>query len=626
MTSPDDPLEALAQLVVRLRAAAAAERGAIVGHLLPLLGNARIPIGVRLAATARAIDALPDTARTVRPIVRAITAGLPPVRAIERLRHLQHLTERGHALDALVAVRERKVKMGCPRCGVRLTRADMAKHLWHEHGLTLVDGKTRSQPGAVKALHREYATTGDPALFDRAADVGGEAAVRKWAAETASDEEAIPLCATARDRGVSLCPACFADVPPAVPALPPVLAVAHGRLAGDGLVATAPGAFPPRIAATVVAAATLFTVTVFVHVALGFVFAILAYFVTLLARTARGPVDAGAIDAAWRKLAPMSADRRDAARFLTRLCRTSVGRGDAMERANVLPRVIARAQDNPAERQLLAAALALQMDDAGRFGRDRAAGIADLVAPAFRGEQPADFAEYVLAAYFSVPRDEGERARLRVLLYAAAFDAGLAPRDVVDLCAAAEHVAEAMHLPPPHVAQLFGVWTGGRKARPWARVGDAQTVFDLATGAPATAARLLVNTPGVLLVCVTPHEIERELGPVLVTTTGVALGGEVTLDPDADVSVTEDDRELIFGRHRFRLDREVPAGFLPELKAWLQFRAEVLARYPEQHLSAGGRAPPRLIAPFVARCPACGAACVPVVGAVARDRSEKKRN
>ncbi|QJW93572.1 hypothetical protein [Frigoriglobus tundricola] len=618
MTSPDDPLEALAQLVVRLRAAAAAERAAVVDRLLPLLGNARIPIGLRLAATARAVDALPDTARTVRPIVRAITAGLSPVRAIERLRHLQHLTERGHALDALVAVRERKVKMGCPRCGVRLARADMAKHLWHQHGLALVDGKTRGRPGAIKALHREYAATGDPALIDRAVDVGGEAAVRKWAAETASDEEALPLCAAARDRGVSLCPVCFADVPLVVPALPPVLAVAHSRLAGDGLVATAPGAFPPRVAATVVAAAVLFTVTVFAHVALGFVFAILAYFVTLVARIVRGPMDTGAVDAAWRKLAPRSADQRDAARFLTRLCRTSVGRGDAMERANVLQRVIARAQDNPAEQQLLAAALALQMDDAGRLGRDRAAGIADLVAPVFRGEQPAAFAEYVLATYLSGPHDAGERVRLRVLLYRAAFDAGLAPRAVIDLCAAAEHVAEAMQFPPPHVAQLFGVWTDGRKARPWAQVGDAQTVFDLAAGAPATAARLLVNAPGLLLVCGTPPEIERELGPVLVTTTGVSLGGAVTLDPDADVSVTEDDRALIFGKHRFRLDRGVPEGFLAELKAWLQFRAEVLARYPEQYLSAGGRSPARLIAPFVARCSACGAACVPVVGAVAR--------
>ncbi len=617
MTPSDDPRAVIAQLVVRLRAAAEADRPAIVARLLPLLSNTRVPLAVRFAAAARAIDALPDTPNGVRAVVRAITAGLSPARALHRLRHLQHLTEQGQTLDAIVEVREAKVKMSCPRCSMRLPRAAMAKHLWHEHGLALVNGKTHTRAREVESLRREYATTGDPTLFDRAAEIGGEPAVRAWAAETASAEESLPVCTAARERGASVCPACFADVPPGVPEMPPPLTVARGRIAGEGFVATAPGLSPARVTATLVAAGVLVAVTLFVHVALGFVLAIVAYFATLLYRLPRTPAEDRAIDAAWRKLAPKLADRHDAARFLMRLCVTSVGRGDPLERANVLQQIIARARAHPAELQLLAVALTLEMDDGGRFGRDRAAGIAELVALAFRGEKPADFAEYVLAAYSAFPREPGEWARLRIRLYSAAFAAGLAPLDVIDLCDAAPHIAEAMQLPPHHVALLYGVWVH-RVAQPWASVGESQTVFQLTATSPATAAKLLAGAPGVLLVCETHPDVAAELGPVLIMSVGVSLGGVVTPDPAAEVRVEVGGRVLVFAKQQFRLDRAIPEEFASELKAWLRFRAEGMAAYPAMYLNEQTQGASRLLVPFVVRCAACGTECLPVLGAVAR--------
>jgi hypothetical protein len=489
----------------------------------------------------------------------------------------------------------------------------MAKHLWHEHGLVLVRGKTRNRARMVDAIRREYAALGDPALFDNAVAIGGEAAVGVWAADTASEEEALPICADAGARGASVCPVCFGFVPPAVPEVPP-LAVAGGRLAGDGFVAVAPVA-RPRVTATIAAAVVLVAVTVFVHVSLGFVCAIVAYFVALLASWPRGAPEDRAVDAAWRKLAPRLADRRDAARFLARLCVTSAGRGDPFERANTLQRVIARARDNPAERQLLAPALALQVDDAAKFGRDRAAGIADLVAMAFRGEQPADFAEFVLTACAS--GDVGERARLRVRLYAAAFAAGLSPHAVIDLCGAAPQLAGAMRLPPFQVALLYGVWVHSANP-PWAPLGGAQTVFELTATSPATAARLLSQVPGLLLVCATPPNVLAELGPVLVTAGGVSVGGTVVSDPAADVRVETGGLELVFGKKQFRLTRAVPEEFAEVLKAWLKFRAEVFAAYPAAYLPTERPPESDLLAPFVARCPECGTECTPIVGAIAR--------
>ena len=617
MTPSDDPRAVLVRLVVRLRAAVPSDRVLIVRRLLPLLANARIPLPVRFAAAGRALDALPDTPRAIRGLVRALTVRASPLRALARLRHLQRLTEKSDALDQIVERREQKLRLSCPRCDARLSRPEMVKHLWHEHGLLLIKGKTRTRARAAEAIRREHATTGDAATIDRLAGIGGEKAVGAWAAATATAEEIMPLCTAARERGTALCPACLADVLPAVPDLPPVLAVANGRLAGDGFVAKAAELASPRVLATGIAAGVLLALSLIARWPLSVALAALAYGLSRVLLNPKSTPDDLALDAAWRKLAPKLTDRRDAARFLTRLCVTSVGRGDPLERANSLNAVIGRARANRGERQLLAVALSLQMDDSGRYGRDRAAGVADLVAPAFRGERAADFAEFVLTVYLRVPREPGELARLRMLLLAAAFAAELLPRDILSLCDAAPNVAEAMRLSPNHIALLYGIWSN-RTARDWTRVDEAKTVFELVAAAPTTAARLLAHEPGLLLVCATHPDAEAELGPVLVSLGGVSVGGVQTSDPAADVRLEEGGRVLVFGKRLLRVSGGLPNTFPAELKAWLRFRAEVLAGYPAIFLRDDAPTESRLLAPFVASCPACGTECLPVVGTVAR--------
>src|SRR5947208_2648769 len=92
----------------------------LIARVVPLLSDRTIPAPLRVVAAARLIRDLPDKAEAVRPVVRAITAGLPPLRALERLRHLQHQVEKGRALDVLIDRREQRVKMDCPRCRVHL--------------------------------------------------------------------------------------------------------------------------------------------------------------------------------------------------------------------------------------------------------------------------------------------------------------------------------------------------------------------------------------------------------------------------------------------------------------------------------------------------------------------------
>src|SRR5262245_37967428 len=139
-----DLRETLLNLLGRLAAAPPGARLPLVGELLPLLADADIPVPVRVSSAARALQLLPDRRSPVRRVTRALTAGLSPSRGLDRLRQLQNQVEKCESLDALIERRERRVKLACPRCRVRLTSVEMVKHLWHEHGLTLERGRTRT--------------------------------------------------------------------------------------------------------------------------------------------------------------------------------------------------------------------------------------------------------------------------------------------------------------------------------------------------------------------------------------------------------------------------------------------------------------------------------------------------
>src|SRR5438094_667816 len=132
---PDpDPSAALVALVARLSAAPKGRRLPVIFAILPLLADARIPHPGRVAVAARVLLVIPDRPRPVARIARALTVGLPPSRALARLREVQNELVRSNSLDELIEAREKRVRLACPRCGVRLPRVEMAKHLWHEHG------------------------------------------------------------------------------------------------------------------------------------------------------------------------------------------------------------------------------------------------------------------------------------------------------------------------------------------------------------------------------------------------------------------------------------------------------------------------------------------------------------
>src|SRR5205807_2326284 len=78
-------------------------------------------------------------------VLTALVAGLGKARAVERLRELEQQAGSSPALDDLCARLEDQVRMQCPRCPVKLRRAEMIRHLWGEHGL-LLDGRRVREP------------------------------------------------------------------------------------------------------------------------------------------------------------------------------------------------------------------------------------------------------------------------------------------------------------------------------------------------------------------------------------------------------------------------------------------------------------------------------------------------
>jgi hypothetical protein len=522
----------------------------------------------------------------------------------------------------------------------------MVKHLWHEHGLRLERGKARSSTNALELLKERHATTGAQEPLDQFASQTGVPGLRRWlAGEELPFEELALLLAEAGDRGAGLCPVCFLELRAAVEPLPEPLTFTRGRLAGEGIAIEVGGnawfrtlrvnaagstsigrrSLAPRAVGTLAALVVLGVAMTLVQglpgALAGVATAVLTYALArALCSTSRGLVDR-AVDAAWSRVASKLAERPNAARFLARLCLASFDRGEPETRAWILNainrRASRKAEESDEELQLLASARVLQVDDMRRYGRDVTAGIAALAADGLTSALSADYAEFVVGSYLSHPREPRELGRLRVLLLGAAFEAGLAPRDLLHLWAGAPNLKRAMMVEPTHrLGLLYGLWRT-REAKSWESVAPAITVFDLARTSPPTAERILAHFPDLMLYHRAAPEIEGLVGPVLICARGVSIEGHFVADPDADLRLANDGRRLIFGQHRIDAARRLPAELPALLRRWLRFRADVLVPFIEESLAAGSQeVANRVLGPFCRRCLACGAISAVSAGSI----------
>ncbi len=628
------------------------------------------PVPVRMAAAGSLLASVPDTPQAVGPIIRAVTAGLSRSKTLQRMIELQSRVEKCDTLDAMVRQAEQTVKLKCPKCQGKFRRVSFVRHLWKAHGLQYDRGvAVDPRPKVDEAVSTAATTAADATEVDRAFTLTEQhfpsstpqQVLQAVAARQTATGYAVPgeLTRSAADALSGLCPNCLAPVPDPFTPPPPPLAVTRTRIAGDGYtvqVIDSPTGrkvhvvtpkdeftdspqgerrFDPRVVGVFAGVPVLLAGGVLLFmpfVSVPFLAALGAAVLGWLLYAAFGflrkklPVGQRlVVDTAWREVVPQVKRSKANARWLTRLCRASVDRGTPEDRGRVLNDVLSDAADN-FERgtpfvHLFAAARLLQVSDGASLGRERVSALVEVFEPFFRGELTAEFAE---AAADIAHTDDlvppTDTARLGVRLVSTAFQAGFSPIDLLRVLRFMPHLRVLCGTPTAEVLKLQYVVWRWRASAPWAGVGPAEPVCELAESSPAACRRILAAHPDAVLRIELPDSAERELGEVVMTARGLMVAGKVLTDPDADAEMIRSPRGsgwmLAIGPQRFNLDRKLSPEVVALLLKWLRYRVTKLLPHAESQDRTNGGLLRRVLGPMVRACGLCGAECVCRTGRV----------
>lgn len=594
--------------------------------LLPMLGNTRFAVPLRFNVGIQCLSSLPQESALAGEVLRALIRKLSPSRAVERLRFIQNRLPAHPQVDRLCGDLEKKAAIPCPRCGLRLQRPELVMHLWQQHRL-LMEGNRVLEPWRLIANWlREYADTGESALLERGSELaqqldpqGGLTRVHRLllSAGMSNDEAQGNLTKQAQSGRASLCPHCYALVHHEREPLPPPLNVSRGRITSHGYavevsdqelftrihVATPghvivssrePGLGLTRRGAVLLLVGPLIIAALFVAlvispkvvapltpVALILLGALLLY---LHLRSRRGtfadPTNR-AVDSAWEHIVPeiqRTNPTDEEVDFLASLAVSSIGLGTPQLREPSIERAGKWAMERVARGDLpsedLTALRCLEMDDAVRQGRDPLPLLAREIGHTLTGTLPLQYAEQLLEAWPDSARDLGQRARLRVLVCARAFESGLEPLDLRDLgrlspALGATYASEDL----VGLSRLRWFWDG-RKKRPWKKQGSATTVFDLARY-PSLGGQHLEERPDLLLFQAMSAGSDNDAGsPILICEEGVVYRDIVINDPTTTIAARPAMKgggyDLIIGKERLHFSQK-PALLEVRLEGWVKF-------------------------------------------------------
>jgi hypothetical protein len=589
---------------------------------------------------------------------------------------LEHYRER-------VAQRER---MRCPRCQSELLRSEMLVHLWQQHRLVL-DGKRVREPWSIIEEWLDSAPAQqDPQLIERcriSADKidpqnGKMRLLRLLQARGLSDlTSKHAVLADAREVHAGCCPACFAFVP--VPREEPALAVKlwHDRLIAGGyrvridergirpqLEVSTPketvykGQEPHR-PWTASGVASLYTSIVLLGailcamlwppifgapwrpVVLLLFVAWMVYLGVRLARGGQAPLRERLLKFTWRMLVPelhsggvvKAGDSAFAAGLSAWYSRA--GRVDFPE--DQLLELVRQAELGLAIRKVsaghLAALIRLQIEQSAQRGADPVPLVVRHLGRCFHGKLPLSFAQELLEDWAASWWTPVNLARLRILVCDRAFEAGYEVQTLLDAGENAPALGTVLGTSAPRsLAALRLIWSM-RPTRPWDRLGDIVTAFEIA-GDP-TRSEVFAEHADLLLYQEDPVKIATEANrdqyrptSIQLTLAGVWLHDVIFSIPPRvfEVNMKKQGCEMILGRHVFfsaseldplsrKLDRWfrwVFHEFLPQVDRVLQWKSP----HRGALLRAWGAVP----------CPECGQYLLPRVGEVGIALEEKLPN
>ncbi len=463
----------------------------------PLLADRRLAREVREAAVAALLRTTGKSGPAALEILSAYTGPASKPKAIELLRQLEQRLGQAEAIDELCAQLESLTRMACPRCQVELTRLDMIGHLWDEHRLVLEGRRVREPWHIIQGWVDDYRLETDPAVLERCRTLAtrtdaehGLAQLQRLLLQRGVDDPAVrdALRAEAGERGASLCPHCYAEVP--LPEYPPPPELHFGKqgLSGGGYRVEVkdsglaprlevrvpggplyrgrePGSRLTRLGALVLLAAPLLlaagalaflpqlgALPRWLPAAVAGGLGLLAGLGVLVLWPKPGDVRARALHHAWAILVPYLQRKgfpAGSVELLAGLAELSTGRDEDV-RARCLPEARAvveqAAAADPAQGVNAGTAARLAIEDATREGEDLVPALAASLLRCVQGELPLGFAAGLLRERDGAGWSDEDRQRVRALLCERAAEAGLALQDLLDAGRACEQLGALLRV------------------------------------------------------------------------------------------------------------------------------------------------------------------------------------
>lgn len=607
----------------------------LIPDLADLVEVTKVSTRLRLGVAAQIIRSVPENSPIVEQVIQAFRNKVSAGRAASRLRRLAALVPTVRAVADALAEYVGDAITACPRCGAQATKDDLIRHLWEKHQLLLEQGRVREPWDMIGQWLAEYGRTGRAVFLDRSCDLAqvldaasGLTRIHRLLllGGTDEDESRALLRAEAEEQNATLCPHCYAVTPQPAHAVPESVVIASGRVDGgeyrldlseryvysrlviESQESTLFAGPEPDRALTRRGAILLFLVPLLI-VAVVFsvmppllglapVVPVLAILLGALAVylgvraiwTEQGDPADRATDLAWTILVPRilryELDRKDAA-FLSGLAHASRGRGDPETREEPLAQAIEKMRKERVAIPYVTPLSILRITDAVRSRADDLPLIASEVGECFDAKLPLDHGASLVRELRGDPADRTRRARLRVLVLARAYAAGLESDDLRILGQVSPMLGSSYASEDRDgLARLKLLWLY-RPRRLWQRVGSATTVFDLARY-PKLAENYLKQRPDLLLFQASGGS--DEAAPILICEEGVVYRNVVITDPRTNIRVRS--RSLVHGGwYELIIDdivfkfREDPTLLARRLKGWALFlfdeflpRARLLVR------------------------------------------------
>jgi hypothetical protein len=635
-----------------------------------LLADRGLPVRAQLAALAAEIRTGGRDGPHLPGLLEALTQELGRTEAARRLQRLERAVGPIAAVETVRAGLWLRRRMQCPRCNALLRRPAMIRHLWQEHRLVLDRGTVREPWALIDDWLEASRNGGDDGLLQRCEELavlvdGVEGRLRlqrRLLARGLADQYAHPaLLADVRRRRASLCPWCYAAVPVADDAPPPVLQEAPGRLEAAGYaLRVADRGWRPRLRLETPAAAThcpepgrywtrrgAIVLTAGPWVLLALATAVLVppgpalpwLAAALLLISLGGAVSAYALwqppsaaqlrEYAWELLAPRALEDESTpqgANFLAALALRTVEQDEAPPAhapwREAVRRTAALVPQGKAAPGAFAALARLELEADAAEGLDPAPTATARVDACFRGELPLVFAARLFSDRRSAWWMTGNTARLRALLCDRAFEAGCEVSNLLDLARSAPPLAKVLRTEQPGVLATLRYMWSQRPQRPWDRFGEVRTAFELA--GDAAREDLFEDYPDLLFV---QEELdfllENDDGSVeplriILCSRGLVVQGNLFQAPPRRIEATgwREASELFLDRVRFRAARSLDV-LATRVQRWFEFGCEEFL--PEAAKAVDWRCPDRAVALRIrgaTACPECGRFLMANVGEV----------